>query len=356
MPEKYDSSIEKIEDSVGEFIIYRTEDDLTEVHLRLRDGSVWMSQSEIAELFDISVSTVSRHLKSIYEEEELDRGSTVSLYERVSVERGRKVSRQIEHYNLDAIMAVGYRVRGPRGVQFRNWASSVLKDYLIKGFAMNDEKLKDPTGKDYFDELLARIRDIRASEARFYQQILDVIATAVDYSPENAQQKWIFQKVQNKLHYAVAGQTAAEILETRCNPSQKNLGLQSFKGKIVRKRDIYTAKNYLVKEEMETLNRLTVMYLDYAKLQAERRNPMTLDDWVNRTDRFIEFNDYPVLTHAGQTSMEAAKKKVAERYEVFDKARKKELEGRELEEQIAQIQRIEQEIVRARKRRRLDES
>lgn len=348
MPEEYE--IEKLEDSLGEFIVYRTEDDDTEVHLKLRNGSVWMTQGEMAELFDIGVATVSRHLKAIFEDGDLKREATVSSYERVGREQGRQVTRRLQHYNLDAIMAVGYKVRGPRGAQFRNWATEVLTEYLVKGFAMNDEKLKDPTGADYFDELLERIRDIRASERRFYQQILEVVATATDYDKDNPAQRNIFAALQNKLHFAVAGQTAAEILETRCDPSQPNMGLTSFAGKKVRKKDVTVAKNYLEEEEMRTLNRLTTMYLDYAQLQAERRKEMTLKDWIEQTDKFIQFNDYPVLDNPGRVTTAAAKRRAEERYEIYDRARKKELEGAELQQQIEDMQRIEKEILSSKRR------
>lgn len=348
MPEEYE--IEKLEDSLGEFIVYRTEDDDTEVHLKLRNGSVWMTQGEMAELFDIGVATVSRHLKAIFEDGDLKREATVSYYERVGLERGRQVTRRLEHYNLDAIMAVGYKVRGPRGAQFRNWATEVLTEYLVKGFVMNDEKLKDPTGADYFDELLERIRDIRASERRFYQQILEVVATATDYDKGNPAQRNIFAALQNKLHFAVAGQTAAEILETRCDPSQPNMGLTSFAGKKVRKKDVTVAKNYLEENEMRTLNRLTTMYLDHAQLQAERREAMTLKDWIAQTDKFIQFNDYPVLDNPGRVTTAAAKRHAEERYEIYDRARKKELEGVELQQQIEDMQRIEKEILSSKRR------
>lgn len=348
MPEEY--GIEKLENSLGEFIVYRTGDDDTEVHLNLRNGSVWMTQGEMAELFDIGVSTVSRHLKAIYEDGDIRREATVSYYERVGLEQGRQVTRRLEHYNLDAIMAVGYKVRGPRGAQFRNWATEVLTDYLVKGFVMNDEKLKDPTGADYFDELLERIRDIRASERRFYQQILQVVATATDYDKDNPAQRNIFAFLQNKLHYAVAGQTAAEILETRCDPSQPNMGLTSFSGKKVRKKDVTVAKNYLEEDEMRTLNRLTTMYLDYAQMQAERREAMTLRNWIEQTDKFIQFNEYPVLDNPGRVTMAAAKRRAEERYQIYDRARKKELEGDALRQQIEDMQRIEREILNSKRR------
>lgn len=333
------------QDQAGEFILYKTEDDSIEVHLRLIDGSIWLTQQELSALYGISISTVSRHIKSVLDEGELTREATVALRAKVGLEQGRNVARKVETYNLDMIMAIGYRVRGPRGIQFRSWASDVLKEYLIKGFAMNDEKLKDPTGKDYFDELLERIRDIRSSEARFYQQILDLVATAVDYTKEGAQKLQLFPTIQNKLHFAVAGQTAPEILATRSNPTKPNMGLHTFSGNKVRKRDVTVAKNYLLESELKTLNRFTTMYLDYAQLQAERRVEMTMKDWLAQTDKFITFNDYPVLQDSGRISRVAAEHKAHERYALFDKARKEPLEGQQLQEQIDALKIIDQQIV-----------
>lgn len=338
------------EDQGGEFIIYRTEDELTEVHLRLVDGSVWMTQAQIAELFGVTRANVSAHLKNIYEDGDLTRDRTVKNYLTVRSEGDRDIRRHVDHYNLDAIMAVGYRVRGLRGAQFRRWATNVLKEYLIKGFAMNDEKLKDPTGKDYFNEILERIRDIRSSEARFYQQILDLVATAVDYSKEGAAKLHLFANIQNKLHFAIAGQTAPEILATRSDPSKPNMGLQTFRGNKVRKRDVTIAKNYLLEDELKTLNRLTTMYLDYAEMQAERRVEMTMKDWIEQTDKFITFNDYPVLTDAGRINRTAAEHKAHERYALFDRARNSELEGQQLHEQIEALKIMDRQILADQKR------
>ncbi|MCL0120663.1 RhuM family protein [Corynebacterium pygosceleis] len=337
-------------DQSGEFIIYRTEDDRTEVHLRLIDGSVWMTQAQIAELFGISRQNASVHIRNIYADGDLTRDRTIKNYLIVRSEGDRDIRRRVDHYNLDLIIAVGYRVRGPRGAQFRSWATEVLKEYLIKGFAMNDEKLKDPTGKDYFSELLERIRDIRASEARFYQQILDLVATAVDYSPEAADKLHLFQKIQNKLHFAIAGQTAPEILATRSDPSKPNMGLQTFSGSKVRKKDITVAKNYLVEEELKKLNRFTTMYLDYAEQQAERRVEMTMQDWITQTDKFIQFNEYPMLEDAGRITRKSALDKVHERYTVFDRARRADLDEKQLEEQITALKIIDQQILADQKR------
>lgn len=331
---------------MGEFIIYRTEDGITEVHLRVIEGSVWMTQAEIAELFDVSRSSVSEHLRTIFNTAELERAEVVRKFRKEPGQGGRR----LDHYNLDAIMAVGYRVRGPRGAQFRSWATEVLKEYLVKGFAMNDEKLKDPRGLDYFDELLERIRDIRASEARFYSQILDIIATAVDYQKGDPRNQVFFGRIQNKLHFAVAGQTAAEILTMRANPTAPNMGLTSFKGSKVRRRDVTVAKNYLLEDEIRTLNRLTTMFLDYAQLRAEQRKQMTLSDWEKQADKFIDFNDYPVLDDAGRITKDQADAKAIERFEAFDAARNRSSSEAVLEDQILAMQRIENDIV-AQKRR-----
>lgn len=338
------------EDQIGEFIIYRTEDEATEVHLRLVNGSVWMTQAQIAELFAVGVPAISKHLKNIYEEGDLEREATLSKMENVTPEQGRLVRRRIDHYNLDAIMAVGYRVRGPRGAQFRHWATSVLKEYLIKGFAMNDEKLKDPRGMDYFDELLARIRDIRSSEARLYIKVRELFALSDDYDPKNPATRQFFQTIQNKLHYAITGLTSSEIIATRCDPQADNLGLTSFKGKKVGKGDVGTAKNYLEPDELDDLNRLVSQFLDYAEGQAKRRKVVHMKDWLEKTDKFIEFNDYEPLSDAGRISATEAKRLAGERYTIYDSARRRkenDLAGGQL---IEQLQSIERRILVDRKR------
>lgn len=281
-------------DGLGEFVIYTTDDGRVEIHLRLIDGSVWLTQKEIAELFDVSRSSVSEHVKHLVNSGELDRGEVVRKFRK---EPGQSAhGRALDHYNLDAIMAVGFRVRGPRGAQFRRWATEVLREYLIKGFAMDDERLKDPRGADYFDELLERIRDIRSSEARLYLKIRDIIALAADYDPTSGKSRSIFATIQDKLHYAITGQTSSEILATRCDPQADNLGLTNFKGTRVCKGDIETAKSYLERAELDELNRLVTQFLEYAESQARRRKVVHLDDWVVKTDRFIEFNEYEPLS------------------------------------------------------------
>ncbi|MDK4207312.1 RhuM family protein [Corynebacterium pseudodiphtheriticum] len=335
-------------DGLGEFVIYTTDDGRVEIHLRLIDGSVWLTQKEIAELFDVSRSSVSEHVKHLVNSGELDRGEVVRKFRK---EPGQSAhGRALDHYNLDAIMAVGFRVRGPRGAQFRRWATEVLREYLIKGFAMDDERLKDPRGADYFDELLERIRDIRSSEARLYLKIRDIIALAADYDPTSGKSRSIFATIQDKLHYAITGQTSSEILATRCDPQADNLGLTNFKGTRVRKGDIEIAKNYLERAELDELNRLVTQFLEYAESQARRRKVVHLDDWVVKTDRFIEFNEYEPLSDHGRISRNQARDMVRERYQIYDSARTQGRNERFDAEILPQLQEIEQRILADRKR------
>lgn len=309
--------------STGEIIIYQTDDGLAKIQLRATGGTVWLSQREMAELFQTSSDNISLHLKNIYQEAELEEKATTEDFSVVKIEGARQVSRTIKHYNLDAIIAVGYRVNSKRATQFRIWATSILKEYLIKGFAMNDERLKQADDWDYFDEWLERIRDIRASEKRFYQKIKDLYTTAVDYEKSSEQAQLFFKKVQNKMLWAATGETAAELISSRSNPSKPNMGLTSWAGSIVRKGDIGTAKNYLKKEEIEQLNRIVTMYLDYAEEQAKRRKPITMTQWEEKLDAFLEFNEHDLLTHAGKVQMVVAQSLAADRYEEFDKNRRK---------------------------------
>lgn len=327
----------------GEFIVYRTDDGRTEVQLRAIEGTVWMTRAQIAALFGTSTENIRQHLKNIYAEGEIATDATSKKFLGVQDEGGRSVRRQTTHYSLDAILAVGYRVRSDRGVQFRQWASTVLREYLIKGFAMDDERLKDPVGLDYFDELLERIRDIRASEKRFYQKIKDVFTTAVDYEPSDPLAKQFFATVQNKVVYAVTGRTAAELILARADPDQPNMGLTTWRGGVVRKGDVTIAKNYLTHEEVSSLNRLTTMLLDYAEDRARGREQMTMANWAERVDKFLEFNERQVLPNAGSVSRKSMEAQVHRRYGEFDEARKaQEVEVAEREhmaelEQIAEV-------------------
>lgn len=335
-------------DSTGEFVIYNTEDGRTEVQLRLIDGSVWMTQAEMSELFDVSRSSVSEHLKSIFNTGELNRDEVVRKFRKEPGHTG--YGRTLEHYNLDTIMAVGFRVRGPRGNQFRTWATTVLKEYLVKGFSLNDEKLKDPLGADYFDELLARIRDIRSSEARLYLELRNIIALADDYDASSKATHHLFAKIQDKLHYAITGNTAAEIIATRCDPSADNLGLTNWKGKVVRKGDVTTAKNYLTDDELQRLNFLVSGFLNYAQDQAERRKVVHMSDWLSKADQFIEFNDYEPLNDHGRIARKDAYKLAEDRYGLYDQGRK-EIEFREADRSLVEaLQEADRKLISQRKR------
>lgn len=335
-------------DSTGEFVIYNTEDGRTKVQLRLIEGSVWMTQAEMSELFDISRSSVSEHLKSIFNTGELNRDEVVRKFRKEPGHAG--YGRTLEHYNLDTIMAVGFRVRGPRGNQFRTWATTVLKEYLVKGFALNDEKLKDPLGADYFDELLARIRDIRSSEARLYLELRNIIALADDYDASSKVTHHLFAKIQDKLHYAITGNTAAEIIATRCDPSADNLGLTNWKGKVVRKGDVTTAKNYLTDDELQRLNFLVSGFLNYAQDQAERRKVVHMSDWLTKADQFIEFNDYEPLNDHGRIARKDADKLAEDRYGLYDQGRK-EIEFREADRSLVEaLQEADRKLISQRKR------
>lgn len=306
----------------SELILYTTEDGGVSVRLRAEDGTVWLSQIDMAELFQTTVPNINQHIKGIYSEGELSSEATIKNYLIVRQEGKRKVQRPIKLYNLDMILAVGYRVRSVRGTQFRQWATTHLREYLIKGFVMDDERLKNPGGWDYFDELLQRIRDIRASEKRFYQKVRDIYTTSVDYDPKSDEAKLFFKKVQNKMLWAVTGCTAAEILGGRANACLPNMGLTSWQGSRVRRQDVTIAKNYLKQEEITELNRIVTMYLDYAEDQARRRKTMAMHEWKQKLDAFLSFNDRDILTHAGSVSAKVAEALALERYEEFDKRRR----------------------------------
>ena len=306
----------------GEVVLYRTEDGRAEVQFRAMDGTVWLSQIEIAELFDTTKQNVSIHAKNILGEGEQAREATVKESLTVQAEGGRQVRRKTIVYSLPMILAIGYRVRSPRGTQFRQWATSHLTEYLVKGFVMNDERLKDPGGWDYFDELLARIREIRASEKRFYQKARELFALSSDYRAGDANAHLFFAEVQNKLLFAVTRKTAAEIVVSRANPDAPNMALTTWSGSRVRKQDVIIAKNYLSAEEVDTLNRLVVIFLEQAELRAKERKDLTLAYWRENVDRLLVFNDRPVLTHAGSVSNEDMKVIAHDRYESFDQNRR----------------------------------
>ncbi|MFN9209740.1 MAG: virulence RhuM family protein [Betaproteobacteria bacterium] len=308
--------------SGGELILYTAEDGSAAIQLRAEGGTVWLTQLEMATLFDTSKQNISLHIKNVLAEGELAEAATVKESLTVQTEGKRQVRRTNLLYNLDMILAVGYRVRSPRGTQFRQWATTHLREFLVKGFVLDDTRLKEPGGWDYFDELLARIRDIRASEKRFYQKIRDIYATAVDYDSKSEAAQLFFKKVQNKMLWAVTGQTAPELIAARADPALPNMGLTTWAGGRVRKQDVAVAKNYLSQGEIEALDRIVVMYLDYAEDQAQRRRTLTMGDWEDKLDAFLQFNEREVLTHAGKLRADVAEKLAMERYESFDAARR----------------------------------
>ncbi len=306
----------------GEVVLYTTDDGQARIQLRAVDGTAWLTQGQLAELFQTTSQAMTQHISAIYAEGELQERATCNDYLQVRTEGTRQVRRMLKHYNLDVILAVGYRVRSPRGVQFRRWATTTLREYLVKGFVMDDAKLKGADQWDYFDEWLARIRDIRASEKRFYQKVRDLYATAVDYDTKSDAAQLFFKKVQNKMLWAVTGQTAAELINRRSDPDAPNMGLTNWTGSIVRKGDVAIAKNYLTAEEVDQLNRIVVMYLDYAEDQAKRRRPVTMEEWADKLDAFLAFNERELLTDAGKVSAAVAKKLAEDRYDEFDARRR----------------------------------
>lgn len=309
--------------SAGEIVLYTTEDGLASVQLRAIDGSAWLSQRDIAELFQVTPQAITQHIQAIYGEAELTEAATCNDYLQVRTEGAREVTRTVRHYNLDMILAIGYRVRSPRGTQFRRWATTVLAEYLVKGFAMDDAKLKDAPQWDYFDEWLERIRDIRASEKRFYQKVTDLYTTAVDYDPSSDAAKAFFAKVQNKMLFAVTGKTAAEIIVSRSDASVTNMGLTSWNGGRVRKADVSVGKNYLSEDELSELNRVVTMYLDFAEDQARRRQVVTMTEWSDKLDAFLQFNGRDLLTNAGGIQAAVAKRLAETRYDEFDARRRR---------------------------------
>lgn len=325
-----------------ELILYTTEDGQTSIKLRAEEGTVWLSQAELAELFQTTPQNITQHVKAIYGEGELQPDATCKQNLQVRQEGQRQVRRPILSYSLPMILAVGYRVRSPRGTQFRQWATRHLAEFLVKGFVMDDARLKDPAGWDYFDELLARIRDIRASEKRFYQKVREIYATAVDYDKGSEAARLFFKKVQNKMLWAVTGHTAAELVAARVDADKPNMGLTAWVGERVRQKDVTIAKNYLGQPEVDELNRIVTMYLDYAEDQARRRKTMTMAEWEDRLDAFLAFNEREVLTHAGKLRAEVAEKLALERYAEFD-ARRREAERLAADEedlrQLAEIER-----------------
>lgn len=306
---------------MSNIIIYNTQDGETSVSLLAKDGMVWMSQMQIAELFATTKQNISLHIQNILEEKELEQNSVVKEY-LTTANDGKNYS--VTHYSLEMILAIGFRVRSKRGTQFRQWANKNLKEYMIKGFVIDDERLKNPDGKpDYFDELLERIRDIRASEKRFYQKVRELFTLSSDYDASDKSTQLFFAQTQNKLLFAITGQTAAEIIINRADDNKPNMALTSFKGSKVRKEDIYIAKNYLTSDELDSLNRFVVVFLETAELRAKNKEDITMDFWRENIDKIIEFNDKEVLKNNGTISYEQMKEMVEKVYKTFDNKRKK---------------------------------
>ena len=301
----------------GEFLLYTTADGRIRIETRIEGETVWLSLNQMAELFQVDKSGISRHLKNIFDTGELQPAATVANFATVQQEGARSVTRTIENYNLDVIISVGYRVNSIRGTQFRIWATQRLREYIIKGFTMDDERLKQAGGGNYFDELLARIRDIRSSEKVFWRKVLDIYATSIDYDPATEASRKFFAAIQNKMHWAAHGQTAAEVIHERANASSHNMGLTSWLGETPRKSDAEIAKNYLDEEELDILNRIVSMYLEFAELQALSRKPMNMADWIVKLDDFLKLSGREILTHAGKISHEAALQKAHVEYERY---------------------------------------
>jgi hypothetical protein len=304
----------------GEILLYETEDGRSRIEVRMQGETVWLSLNQMAELFQRDKSVISRHIRNVFEERELDRQATVANFATVQQEGDRKVIRDVEYFNLDIVISVGYRVKSHRGTQFRIWATQRLREYIIKGFALDDERFKQAGGGNYFDELLARIRDIRSSEKIFWRKVLDIYATSIDYDPNTDLSREFFAVVQNKMHWAAHGHTAAEIIAARADASKPKMGLTSWTGAKLTQADTEIAKNYLSHDELDTLNRIVSLYLDFAELQALNRKPMHMKNWIAKLDEFLKISERDILTDAGSISHEDALSKARAEYEKYHKA------------------------------------
>ena len=306
----------------GQFLLYQTPDGDSQIEVKLQNDTVWLSLDQMAELFQRNKSTISRHIKNVLEDGELEEDSVVAKFATTATD-GKKYS--VAYYNLDMIISVGYRVHSYRGVQFRIWATKVLKEYIVKGFAMNDDLLKRAGGGNYFDELLARIRDIRSSEKVFYRKVLEIYALSIDYDPRVEMTQKFFKTVQNKMHYSVHGHTAAEIIYERADAEKDFMGLTTWSGAMPSKPEAEIAKNYLTHEETKSLNRIVSLYLDFAEMQAEEHRPMYMKDWINILDDFLRISRKDILTHAGKISAKLAKEKADQEYDKFKERTKNNL-------------------------------
>ena len=327
---------------MSELILYTTEDGLTRIHIRADGHTIWMTQAQITELFQTTKQNVSLHIKNILKEGELNADSVVKESLTTAAD-GKRYKSSL--YNLDLILAIGYRVRSPRGVQFRQWATTHLREYLVKGFVMDDERLKDPGGWDYFDELLARIREIRASEKRFYQKVRDLFSLSSDYRIRETETQLFFAEAQNKLLYAATRKTAAELIVARADPDQPNMALTSWSGSRVRKQDIIIAKNYLSEDEVDILNRLVIIFLEQAELRARQQRDLTLDYWQSSVDRMLASNDQPLLDSPGSVSHDDMKTLVTEHYDTFDRKRRHQEKRESDTEDLRAIEELEKEMV-----------
>ena len=321
----------------GEMLVYQTEDGEIKLECRLEDETLWLTQKLMAELFQVKPQNITMHLKNIYAEGELSEEATCKDFLQVRIEGSRKVERKQKFYNLDAIISVGYRVKSIIATRFRIWATERLKEYIVKGFTMDDERLKEAGGGLYFDELLARIRDIRSSEKVFWRKVLDIYATSVDYDPQSDTSKEFFKIIQNKMHWAAHGHTAAEIIYGRADASKPNMGMTNWQGARIRKDEVGIAKNYLSEDELDILNRIVTMYLEFAELQARNRKVMTMRDWIDKLDDFLKISDMELLSHAGKISHAEAAVKARLEYDKFQR------------KQIEEPTRVEKDFIEAEK-------
>ena len=341
-----------MEDDKKELIIYETPNGKLDIQLDLENETIWLTQRLIAQLFECSTDNVGVHLKNIYESGELEENRTTEFFSVVQKEGNRNVNREIKHYNLDAIISVGYRVNSTKATKFRQWATQTLKEYIIKGFVLNTERLKNHGGWDYFDELLEKIREIRASEKRFYQKVRDLFALSVDYKDDLKASNDFFAEVQNKLLHAVTNNTAAEIIVNRADATKPNMNLTNWSGSRVRKQDVIIAKNYLQQNEIKELDRLVSMFLDYAENQAQRRRQLSMSDWKEKVDGFLNFNDYEILKGKGAISRKQANEIAKKRYLEFDEARKKQEALEADAEDLKELEAIEHEMIAEKKSER----
>lgn len=329
-------------ENTGKILIYQNEKGDTKIDVCFEEDTIWMTQRSMAELYQVTPQNITLHIKHIYQDGELDPAATCKQYLQVQTEGARKIRRNTKLYNLDMILAVGYRVRSNVGMHFRRWASGILSEYMKKGFVLNDDRLRNPKefGADYFDELLERIRDIRASEKRVYQKVKEIFALSVDYDSKSPIAQNFFKSVQNKLEYAATGHTAPEIIAARADASKDNMGLTNFKGAKVRRGDVTVAKNYMTQEEISTLNLIVNMYLDYAELQAKGRHPMHMADWENKLGDFLRFNGRDVLENFGTVKREVAEKLALTQYEQYDAHRRKLEAQDDVDELTADVKRL----------------